>query len=74
MNLKDRFLTLKRATHSITTNPLLDAFNLDELDLLDSKSFEDPFIAEKKTNILSLVESLLVDFSEKNEKCKAIPI
>jgi hypothetical protein len=65
MNLRDAFVTLKRNTGTITTNPLLDSFDMDELEHLDAKASEDQFISEKKKNILNLIKPLGIDFDDK---------
>lgn len=61
--LYDRVLRLKQETNSITTNPVMDAFNLEECKILDSKYATEPVIHEKVDKCLSYLQNLTVDFN-----------
>jgi hypothetical protein len=61
--LYNRLLQLKQETSTITTNPVLNAFNLDECRYLDSLYATDTFVKEKIDNCLSYLKDLSIDFS-----------
>lgn len=61
--LYDRVLQLKQETNSITTNPVMDSFNLDECKILDSKYATDPIIHDKVDKCLDYLRNLTVDFN-----------
>jgi len=63
--LKDIFLSLKQRTSSLTINPLLNCFEQDDLELLDTEAGTDPFIAEKKKSILELIKDMSIDYDPK---------
>jgi hypothetical protein len=63
--LKDKFLTLKQQSNSITNNPLLNSFDQEKLEYLDSEAVSDTFIADKKKNILNLIKNTKIDFDPK---------
>lgn len=61
--LYDRILKLKQDTSSLTINPVLDAFNLDECRKLDNLYSRNLFIKDKIDNCLNYLKNLLVDFN-----------
>ena len=63
--LAKRFLTLKQQTNSMTHNPLLNCFDQDDLQMLDTLADQDRFVAEKKKEILGFVKGLMIDFDIK---------
>jgi hypothetical protein len=63
--LKDIFLSLKQRTNSLTINPLLNSFDQEDLKLLDTEAVTEPFIAEKKKNILGLMKETSIDYDPK---------
>ena len=65
MTIDQIFLRLMQATNSVTRNPLLHYFDLDDLKLIEEKSSEDKFIDEKRRKIKALVEDLAIDFNPK---------
>ena len=60
--LEETFLKLKQQTNQLTHNPLLNCFDQDDLQRMDDKANSDPFIAEKKTNILNYIRNINIDF------------
>ncbi len=63
--LKDKFLSLKQQSSSITNNPLLNSFELEKLETLDREAVSDTFIADKKNKILDLIKDTKIDFDPK---------
>jgi hypothetical protein len=63
--LKDKFLTLKQQSNSITNNPLLNSFDQEKLEKLDSEAVSDTFIADKKNKILDLIKDTKIEFDPK---------
>lgn len=61
--LHDIILKIKQETSSITNNPVIDAFNLDECKLLDSKAASDTFIKDKIDKCLNYLDKLKIDFN-----------
>lgn len=65
MDLREIFSKLKQTTNSITSNPLLNLFEDEDLVMIDDQSKTDMFIYEKNRNIQKLVRNLNVDFDSK---------
>lgn len=63
--LEEIFLKLKRDTNSITSNPLLDAFNLNKLKKIDELENTDSFIRKKRKSIIHLSKGIGIDFNPK---------
>ncbi len=63
--LKYKFLSLKQQSNSITNNPLLNSFEQENLEKLDSEAVSDTFIAHKKKKILDLIKDTRIDFDPK---------
>lgn len=63
--LHNRILEIKKEFASITNNPVIDAFNLDECKLIDSKYSSDTFIKEKVDNCLNYLINIKIDFCDK---------
>jgi hypothetical protein len=63
--LKDKFIKLKQQSNSITNNPLLNSFEQESLEKLDSEAVSDTFIADKKNKILDLIKDTKIDFDPK---------
>lgn len=61
--LYNRILQLKQETAAITTNPVLNAFNLDECRYLDCIYTTDPFIKQKIDNCLGYLRGLSIEFN-----------
>lgn len=64
MLLKERILELKQQTSGLTRNPVLDCFELDECDKVDSMSLSDSFIKSRKNSCLKHLKNVKVDFSQ----------
>lgn len=60
--LQERILKAKQEIALITNNPVMDAFNLDECKLLDSKASSDNFIKSKINKCLNYLDGLKIDF------------
>lgn len=63
--LHDRILNLKQEISRLSTNPVLNVFNLDECKLLDNGYTNDAFIKEKVDSTLNLLKDLNVNFNPK---------
>lgn len=63
--LYERILKLKQETSSITNNPVMDAFNLDECKYLDSLYSTDTFVKSKIDSCLGHLKNLTIDFNPK---------
>ena len=68
---------MSQDTNSVTYNPLLGAFELDDLSRLDELSISDEFIKQKRQAILRLIKDIGIDFNSKlknayDEYCEAI--
>jgi hypothetical protein len=63
--LHDRILKLKQEISQLSTNPVLNVFNLDECKLLDDEYTNDTFVKEKVDSTLNLLKDLNVDFNPK---------
>ncbi len=63
--LHDRILRLKQEISQLSTNPVLNVFNLDECKLLDNEYTNDTFVKEKVDSTLKLLKDLDVDFNPK---------
>lgn len=63
--LYERILKLAQAASSITTNPTLNAFELNECKLLDEKYVQDPFIKKKVDKCIGYLEDLCIDYNAK---------
>jgi hypothetical protein len=61
--LHDRILELKQETSTITNNPVMDAFNLEECKYLDNQYTTDSFIKGKVDKCLGYLQNLKVDFN-----------
>jgi hypothetical protein len=61
--LYNKILRLKQETLSITTNPVLSTFNLDECKYLDDLYATDTFVKQKIDNCLAYLRGLAIDFS-----------
>lgn len=61
--LHDRILELKQEVSSITNNPVMDAFNLEECKYLDSQYSTDTFIKSKVDSCLNYLSNLKIDFN-----------
>lgn len=60
--LYDRILKLKQQATTITTSPVLNAFNMEECCQLDAAYSHDPFIKDKVDKCLNYLAGLLIDF------------
>lgn len=61
--LHDRILELKQEVPTITNNPVMDAFNLEECKYLDSQYSTDTFIKSKVDSCLNYLSNLKIDFN-----------
>lgn len=61
--LHDRILKLKQETSTITNNPVLDVFNLEECTYLDCQYATDNFIKDKVDKCLRYLDNLQIDFN-----------
>jgi hypothetical protein len=61
--LHDRILELKQELSTITNNPVMDAFNLEECKYLDSQYSADTFIRSKVDSCLNYLRNLKIDFN-----------
>lgn len=61
--LHDKILRLKKEASTITINPVLEAFNLEECIYLDGQYKVDDFIKEKIDKCLNYLKNLHIDFN-----------
>lgn len=61
--LHDRIIELKQEVSTITNNPVMDAYNLEECKYLDSQYSTDAFIKSKVDTCLSYLSNLKIDFN-----------
>lgn len=61
--LHDRILKLKQETSTITNNPVMNAFNLEECEYLDSQYSTDTFIKSKVDSCLNYLSHLKIEFN-----------
>ncbi len=62
MNLEEKIKKLKKDTFGITTNPILDAFDLMECKQIDDISETDSFVKSRRDSCLNQLKSVKIDF------------
>lgn len=65
MSIDQILLRLTQATNSITRNPLLHYFDLDDFKLIETAAATDSFLDEKRKKIKAFTETLIIDFDPK---------